>query len=390
MKKSIKLFSMIIAASILTGCNSSTAPSDTTSKEEIVYKYEEDQMYQKIWTGNVIYNESCLLVKDTNTGKISARLLYKPTRIISVRDYTLEKEYKADEYVIEDDYLVATDKSTMPFLTDKNVACTDMTGIEGIIGTYPAKNGNILFTEGTGIVMHHVFVTYEHEDSWFGTTPIEQGNKLPRLQQKLNNQEQIKMVVNGDSIFTGCNSSGKLGIKPFQDDFPTGFANEITRKYGSEVVLHNTAVGGQVSNWGMLNVANNVNMYDPDLVIIGFGMNDGCDAFQVKPNDYVEHIKTMIDSIQYNCTSADIIVCATIVANPDSTQNYLQRDYLQPLKDMAEEYDDVVIMDMTTFSDDLLTKKKSLDLYANNINHPSDFMVRCYVQNLMTTIEDKK
>ena len=390
--KNIKKFLMMPLLILSLASCGETTNSSTTQNEEIVYKYEEEQMYQKYWEGNVIYNETCLLTEDEN-GVIKARLLYKPTRIISIRDYSLQKEYSPSEYKIEDDYIIRTENSSIPYFKKGNLDCTDMTrydGIDlnGIVTPYAGKYGNIPFTEGTGIVMHQIAVTYEHDDKWAGTIPSSQGDKLPNLQQKLANKEDIRLVVNGDSIFTGCNSSGKLGIEPYQDDFPTAFSKEITRNYGSNVVLKNTAVGGQVSKWGMQNVVSNVNQYMPDLVIIGFGMNDGCDAFQVPANDYVDNIETMIRSIQAN-TNAEIIVCSTIIANPDSKQNCIQETYLTPLKNMVEEYEGVALMDMTTFSKDLFTKKKSLDMYANNINHPSDFMVRGYVMNLMTTIEEK-
>lgn len=384
MKKIALFCSALLSTLVLASCGTSES---TTSKEEITYSYGEKEMYQKIWEGNVVYNETVMLTEDDN-GVIKGRLLYTPTRIISVRDSTLEKEYKESEYRIEGDYIIRTETSNMPYLTKGNVETSDMTGIDDI-STYAGKNGKILFTEGTGIVSRQIAVTYEHEDTWQGSIPASQGNKLPSLQKKLKNKEPINLVINGDSIFTGANSSGKLAIRPFQDTFPEGFKNQIESTYGSKVTLTNTAVGGQVSSWGRLNVVNNVNQYDPDLVVIGFGMNDGCDAYQVKAADYVDNIETMIKSIQYNCTDPEIIVCSTIIANPDSTQNCLQETYLEPLKEMVANYEGVVLMDMTTFSKDLFTKKKSLDMLANNINHPSDFLVRGYVMNLMTTIEEK-
>ncbi len=394
MKKLTLICSAALTSLALAGCagggGSSDATSETSAGEsssEISYSYGEKEMYQKYWEGNVMYNETVMLVEGDD-GIIKGRLLYTPTRIISVRDYTLDKEFDSSNYRIEGDYIIRTESSKLPYLTKGNVATTDLTGISDL-GTYAAKEGNILFTEGTGIVTRQIAVTYEHADSWQGSIPACQGSKLPSLQTKLKNKSPIKMVVNGDSIFTGCNASSKLAIRPFQDTFPDGFKAEIESTYGSSVTLVNTAVGGQVSSWGKLNVVNNVNQYDPDLVIIGFGMNDGCEAFQVKAADYVENIETMIKSIQYNCTDPEIIVCSTIVANPESTQNCLQETYLEPLKEMVANYEGVALMDMTTFSKDLFKKKKSLDMLANNINHPSDFLVRGYVMNLMTTIEEK-
>ena len=380
--KKIKLYASSLLACLLLGACSPSGDSTPTT-----YNYGEKEMYQKIWEGNVVYNETVMLTEEDDE-VIKGRLLYTPKRIISVRDFSLDKEYDSSNYTIQDDYIIRSESSSLPYLSKANVATTDMSNISDI-STYDGKNGKILFTEGAGIVSRLVCVTYEHDDAWTGSIPLSQGDKLPSLRQKLKNKKDIKMVVNGDSIFTGCNASSKLAIRPFLDDFPTGFKSQIESTYGVKVSLTNTAVGGQVSNWGKLNVVSNINQYDPDLVIIGFGMNDGCDAYQIKVDDYIENIETMIKSIQYNCTDPEIIVCATIIANPDSKQNFMQEQYLEPLKKMVANYEGVVLMDMTTFSKNLFAKKKSLDLYANNINHPNDFVVRGYVANLMTTIEEK-
>ena len=55
---------------------------------------------------------------------------------------------------------------------------------------------------------------------------------------------------------------------------------------------------------------------------------------------------------------------------------------------MVNEYEGVALLDMTSFSLDLLRHKSSFELYANNINHPCDFLVRGYVSNLMNLIKE--
>ena len=116
-------------------------------------------------------------------------------------------------------------------------------------------------------------------------------------------------------------------------------------------------------------------------------MNDG--SWNIPSEDYVDNIEAMIKSIQKNCPNADIIVAATILANPASAQNKGQENYLAPLKAMVEQYSNTALLDMTTFSKDLLRHKSSFELYANNINHPCDYMVRNYTANLLNLIEVK-
>ena len=383
MKKNLKIGLLLFTLPLCFSCNNNFNSSSTTD-DNLTYNYGEKEMYQKIWDSDVIYNESIVLIEDEN-GVISGTFLYEPTNIIAVKDATLTKNYNEDEYRIEGNKIYPTENSTMPFLTQKNIKCEEVPELIG--STYDdGKGGKILFTEGPGIFMYQISATYTHNHQWHGTIPLKQGSKLTNLQNKLQNKENIRLVVNGDSIFTGANASSKFGMEPYQDTFPDGFAKEIERVYGSKVEVINTAVGGQVSSWGKQNVEANIIQYNPDLVLIGFGMNDG--SWNVPASDYVDNIDFMVRAIQTNCPNADIIVAATIVANPDSAQYKSQPSYLQPLLDMASTYNGVTILDMTTFSLDLLKIKNSFELYANNINHPCDFMVRQYVANLMNLIEE--
>ena len=390
MKKPLTLLLGLFTLFAVIGCSDNNEeevkPQGGGNEEEevVTYKYGEDEMYEKIWESKVIHNESVVFTEGDD-GRFSGRLLYTPKRIICVRDNTLKKVYPESEYYIEGDRIYMSDTGTMPRLTKRNISCEDIPVLIG--GTYEGRYGDpILFTEGAGILMYQTMVTYEHEDSWFGTVPEKKGLRLPKLYQKLQTGEDLYMVTNGDSIFCGCNTSGLKGIEPFQDPFPTGFANEIKRKFGNEVVHYKTSKGGELSNWGKENVGPNVNTYVPDLVVIGFGMNDG--SWKVHADDYVENIEFMVKSIQHNCPNASIIVCATILASEVSPQaNGVQASYLEPLLELENSYSDLVVMDMTTFSADIFTKKQSLDLFANNINHPADWLARQYVSNLMNVID---
>lgn len=373
-----KILSLLTLSSVfLIGCNKNPEPIKPST-----YVYGENEMYQKLWESKTIYNETVVLMENSD-GTISGNLVYIPDTIIAVKNATLQKDYKSDEYRIEGNKVIRTANSSIPFLTKNNISCKD---VPSTIQTYDdGKGGKILFTEGAALIMYQINVSYTTSDTWKGSVPLKQGNKLPKLQTKLENKEPIRFVVNGDSIFTGANASGKLGIEPFQDTFPDAFAKEITRNYGSNVTVVNTAVGGQVSSWGRQNVEVNVIAEEPDLVLIGFGMNDG--SWNVSSFDYVDNIEFMVKAIKANCPNAEIIVAGTIVANPNSAQYKAQPSYLEPLKEMCDSYEGVALLDMTTYSLDLLKIKSSFDLYANNINHPCDFMVRQYVANLMTVIE---
>ena len=392
MNKTLKFFALpLIGIMSLVGCTTNDNTSDTTSAtthdstsiNEDVYMYNDEQKYQKFWEDETIYNETVCLVEED--GEIYGKLMFTPTEVISVRDYTTEKEIPASEYKIEGNRIIRTENSTLPYFTEANMRGEDLPA--GIIDTYQGKEHPIMFTEGPGIVMRQLNVTYKHSEPWDGYKPVYLGDKLSKTIEKLTNKEHLTIGFYGDSIMTGCNASSKLVIPPYLDDFPTASVKMLKKLYNYEdIEFFNTSKGGTLSDWGKTNVDVNVNAYSPDLVFLGFGMNDG--SWNIKPNDFVSNIEFMIASIQARNQNAEIIVVSTILANPDSTQNAGQENYLEPLKEMVKNYEGVAVMDMTSYSQYLLSKKRSVDILANNINHPSDFLVRGYVSSILTSLDE--
>lgn len=371
-KHLILFISLLFTSFILSAC-----------QKNLGYQYGEKQMLVNVWKDKIIYNETVVL--EDNGSEITGKLLFAPTEIISVRDYTLDKEYDPSEYEVRGNTIIRTDVSTMPYLTSEQLAGQNLPE-EYAFSTYQAKapGTQIIFTEGIGIVMHQIAVTYKHASTWAGITPAHQADALARFTKKINAGEAVNVVLYGDSISTGANASGVLGIKPYLDDFGTLFTNYIQDKYDSEVSLINTAKGGMLASWGKDNVDTLVNDYNPDLVIIGFGMNDG--SLGVSPLTYREHIEFMIRSIQSRHPDADIILIQTIYANPLSIQNQGQKNYLVELEALKDQYG-VALLDMGSITEELYKTKKGVDILSNNINHPSDFLVRIYAAGLIQVLE---
>lgn len=377
-----KVLLSALLALTLVSCNTSETKDDTTKEEEMVYKYGQDEILQDYLEDEVIYNETVCLVQQDD-GTISGNLLYSPDKIIAVKDYSLENDFKDSEYEIDGNKIIRTSNSTIPYMTKENVKGLNFDESYGI-STMNGKESDttVAFTEGPGIVMHQINVTYSHKDKWTLEKPIYKGDQVPNVISKFKNKEHVTIGFYGDSIMTGCNCSSKLSIQPYLDDFPTLAVDGLKKEYGYEdIEMFNTSKGGMLSDWGVTNVDSNVNSYDPDLVFIGFGMNDG--SWNVKPTTFVSNIETIVNKIQLHNPNAECVLVATILANPDAMQSMGQENYLKPLEELANSYDGVALMDMTTYSKNLLSKKKSLDMYANNVNHPSDFLVRGYASNIL-------
>ena len=92
-----------------------------------------------------------------------------------------------------------------------------------------------------------------------------------------------------------------------------------------------------------------------------------------------------IDAARAGNPDCEFVLVATMLANPEAS-NFAgcQKDYLPALLELEEE--GIVVMDMTTMHENLLTRKRYYDMTGNNVNHPNDFLARAYAQNLWQTV----
>jgi len=124
---------------------------------------------------------------------------------------------------------------------------------------------------------------------------------------------------------------------------------------------------------------------EPDLVIIAFGMNDGTN--KISPEQYAANISAMIEKVEAANTAAELILVAPMLANPDTYFAGNQAEYAAALQSIAAtRAGTIAVADLTAVHQQLLRYKNYADLTGNNVNHPNDFLIRCYAQVLLTTI----
>jgi len=106
---------------------------------------------QPIWKGNTVYNETVLLVSE-NGKPAQGTLLYTPSRILSVRDYSLKQIFREEiDYILEGKVLTCTKDSRLPTVKDSSLPQADRMD-------FPWYD----------IAGKHVVVTYTHNDRWGG------------------------------------------------------------------------------------------------------------------------------------------------------------------------------------------------------------------------------
>jgi len=337
-----------------------------------------DTALMYFWKTTTMCNESVLMVSDN--GRLpSAHLLFTPNKILSVRNAGLNIEYKEGiDWEYRDGQLSLLKGSQAPSLSKAELYPDTSTN------TFPKKGGGfVLFKEGSFFHEHQLAVTYTHDSNlWKGTVSQFQGKNIPVVMDKLRRKSILKMLLFGDSIAAGANASGETGTAPHMPSWGKLIAEGLRRHYQGEIAFTNTSVGGKDSKWGLETVKENVVAYDPDLVIIAFGMNDG--TGRMAPQRFKANIKGIIKAVRRHNPKAEFILVATMLPNPESNFVGTQPFFKKVLDELTGP--GIVLVDMTAVHAELLKYKSYQDMTGNDINHPNDFLIRWYAQEILSTL----
>lgn len=372
---------------------------DLNVEEDMQYSYNIEDQFIPFWERNVMYNESACFIEEN--GVISAKLLCTPESIISVRDWSLKNQYVEGRDYIWDEgtkTLIRLEGSSIPYFTPGQLAGENEQGekVPQFNGNYEtdfdeqgrSRFGNALYCIGEFLYSRQFNVTYTYNPEEFAGPVAEyEGDKLPKTMEKLNNGEELNVVFYGDSIPYGCDASSLYNREPNQSTYPQLFRTALNKIFGSRIRMRNTAVGGMTSAWGLENIQSEVIKYKPDLAVILFGGNDdGIGGAKAT----CQNMRAMIESIRRELPDCEIIIMGTIVGNEAGGFN---TPTLKPLltdgfKEIAEDFENVVSIDIYNLHSYMLESKNYVDLSGNNVNHPNDYMIRVHAMQLLATLVD--
>lgn len=343
--------------------------------------YNLDEMMIPFWCGDIIYNESVLMVKYDDMLP-EANLLFEPEKIISIKNLRLDVEYQeVTDWIYKNGKITLPMNSYVPYLTYKELYPADPVpdGTMERIG-----GGYVLFREGHYFHDMQLAVTYKKSSTpyWKGPIPKYEELSMINTKNKLKNSMPLKILLYGDSISVGLNASGCTGVPPFLPGWGQLVADKLNQVYGSTVIFENPSVSGQTSQWGAENVRSLVAVKNPDLVIIAFGMNDG--TGKVPGSTFRKNICYIISEITAINPDTEFILVAPILANPETYFAADQASYKQELDSLRGK--GIIVIDMTGIHSELLKYKKFSDMTGNNINHPNDYLARWYAQEVFYTL----
>ncbi len=221
---------------------------------------------------------------------------------------------------------------------------------------------------GYGNGKFFVFVDYAAKNKIHWLTPSSQTEFLSKTKNKLQRGDSVKIVAFGDSITAGGEATEPKLIfwqrwaDALQDKFPQAKVQAI-----------NGATGGDRTGEGLARLQEKVLNQKPDLVLVGFGMNDhNIGGFGTPLATFNNNLAAMIDRIRKE-SSAEIILFSTFPPNPKwHYGSHNMEAYAVATEQVAREKR-CAYADVYHNWSAIEAKKKPEDLLANNINHPNDF-----------------
>lgn len=346
------------------------------------------ELTRPFWEGNTIYEESffpLMQPSEDETTPLTVPLLYPAAEIIKVTTATREKTLvPGKDYTLENGSLIipaGSDIKRFPFQNYQIIG-------EGE-DKYPFPcegGGKIFFGEGDAMHSREYLVTYRHEGTWDGFIPTPKVKKLPKTRQILNAGGTLRFCFFGDSITTGANSSAVIGMPPYIPMFPQLVSMVLEETYNIDVHYINHAVGGTVSKWGTERLPIDFAGECPDLMFIGFGMNDA--SGHVEETAFIDHIRTMVKQTQALNPNCEFLLCSTTLPNPMASTFCWNHEAHEPLLSALCETlgDCAALVPMTSVHKALMTRKRFYDMTGNNINHPCDFLARVYAQTILAQL----
>ena len=341
-----------------------------------------------IWDGNVVYFETCGFLGEEG----EANLIYTPTKIILVTDYGVQKNFvEGVDYIIKGNVIKRVKGGSMPYFKHEDLYCSQPKRYTIDIEPTRCKNyipgiNYLNYGEGDTFTKNQFCVTYEHAGKWHGTAITNKSDILVNSNALLSSGKSLDICVYGDSICTGCNSSGtEQGgfVAPYLPPFTIMMKDYLEKRFKSKVGIKNVSVGGWDTITAIKEFKERVLSSKSDLFIIGFGMNDLHTPLQ----QFTDIIEEMITEFKKLNPSSEVILIATTLPNMESNWVLNQTEYIKIFKELEKKYSYVAVANMTDFHRDLFSVGKGYkDIGANNINHPNDFVCRCYGQVILQTL----
>ena len=346
-------------------------------------------LLEPVWSSMRVYRESTTPLRETDDAPILGRLAFEAASIEKVTSADGTRTYEVGkDVVLKDDgrTLEFTPSSKVPFIRYAEFYPAPMAPM-----SYRHRKDHpeqwMLYGEGHWFHDRQIEVTYTRKSpEWPGTAPKFAKEQLPRTLARLAEGRPLTIGVSGDSITAGANASGRTGAAPHMPAYPELVGAQLEATTKSPVTVRNRAVGG----WSVANGVQDIDALmneKPDLLIVAYGMND---VGRRDPKWFTEQTRLLIEKARQRNPEVEIVLVASMLGN---------REWVHTPREMFAQYRDalssltgpgIVLADVTSIWETMLTSKHDFDLIGNGLNHPNDFGHRLYAQTILGLLVEKK
>lgn len=348
--------------------------------------YDLETYILPFWEGETVYYETVLCVGEEDC----AQLLYPIDEVVGVYNYGLDKQYiEGIDYEIVDHKIKRLKGGNLPYCPIDEYYLEEKAQypIKIVNNREVAPKGKKFFSFGEedSFSKYQIAVTYRHSAQNDSLIPASKNKIFKNFTAKLKSGK-ASMIFYGDSITTGCNSSGTpMGgnTLPFAESFPVMVYKKLQNVFGAQIEYGNTAVGGWSTYQGVNAFNERVLDKNYDFLVLAFGMNDG----ETETNVYYERTEKMVLDFKEKNPNGEVLLVSTTYPNTESDWVKNQPFFAKELYKLEDKYPFVGVADMTKMHYNLLeTGKRYRDMTGNNVNHPNDFLARVYAQVVLKAI----
>ena len=375
-----------------------------------------DVYSEPVWEGDTVYHETALFTPDKDTVK----LLYPVDEIVSLRSYDLMTNYIEgyDFEITEDGMIKRLEGGRIP------VWATSLT--TDTPNDWPTTDGKyVVLTGDQTYPKFAISVTYKHsttfENGFEPVVPNSMEVALNNTLKKLENGEEVNIVIYGDSISCGWSSSGmtpeikiydetntegnyitryNINVAPYAPTWVQMLEARLKELYPNATInFKNLSLGGKSSPWGAANIADRLalwkdeegNQVIPDLMLVGFGVNDSASGTEgIAVDQFKANMKAIVDNAREftGNMNMEALYYSPMFPNQSSTEWPAERllAYEAALEEIYLNDDNVGIVKLSSIFSEIVKSKNCEDYLNTNLNHGNDFTARLYYTAIMAAM----
>ena len=360
----------------------------------------EKKLLLPYWKSEIVYEEPVLLVRSRDGGFAPKKMMYPVREVLAVRraDGGRARFSAPGDYFVRGGELCFPQDTALPHLDYGEMYLDEPNGLR--VASIKER-GKFLRTEnGVFFNGYAVLFTYRTEKK-FLMPPPEKQSAAVAVRERLRNRENLNFFFYGDSITTGVNASGYFNIRPHTPVFSQLAVRALRERFGyigqTDIAHVNTAEGGWTSIQGLERLQERVLDKKPDVLFLGFGMNDGGG----KPNPsfgaaFGERMEEMVGKVHAAFPDCLIVLASPMMPNADALnydENYPvlsnQPQCAAALEKIALSHENTAFIDVSRYSARIAERKEFHDM-GDTMVHPNDFIARLYAQMFLNLFIDDK